>query len=94
MLRKPIAVGLLLGLILVLAGCARPSIDDATGSWAGSPQDRIRRAEVSVPSGWQLNNVFVRFTRHFWPGARSAKHGSAFSRPGDRSRFFFTPPGA
>jgi hypothetical protein len=80
-------------MLLAFAGCTHPTITDRTTSWAGSPADRIFRAEVSVPTGWRLNNVFVRFARHSWPGPQAAHHGSAAAQPGNDTRFFFVPPG-
>lgn len=80
-------------LLLALGGCTKPTITDATVPWTGPASDRILRADVSVPSGWRLNNVFVRFARHVWPGPPAAHHGSAAAQPGDGTRFFFVPAG-
>ncbi len=82
----------LLALFLVLVGCTPPTITDATSPWVGPPSVRILRADVSVPSRWRLNNVFVRFARHSWPGPQAANHGSAAAQPGD-TRFFVVPAG-
>lgn len=89
---RRLAFGVILSALLLLGGCTEPTVTDATAPWTGSPSDRILRADVSVPSGWRLNNVFVRFARHAWPGPRAAHHGSAAAQPGDGTRFFVIPP--
>lgn len=61
----------------VLAGCDRrldtaPIVTDITEPWLTDADDRVFIAEVDVPPGAVVDDVRVRYTRHFWPGEELA----------------------
>lgn len=69
--------------VTMLTGCgtsnlAEPTITNRTFPWVGQV-DRIFTADVNVPSGWSVVAVYVRFTRHFWPGPAAANEVVATS---------------
>ncbi|MEM0945344.1 MAG: hypothetical protein AAGI70_15510 [Pseudomonadota bacterium] len=67
---------LMLGLMVLLSGCpdGEPpvTIEDATAPWHASTAPRVLEARVTLGAGWEIDAVYARFTRHYWPGAAEA----------------------
>jgi hypothetical protein len=96
--RKPVArhVAALVFALLSLGGCeslqnlAAPTIADATVPWTDGVE-RAFLADVTVPSAWQVDAVYVRYARHRWPGPAQAHEGVAEPVEGQPGRFRFVP---
>lgn len=48
-----------------------PTITDTSERWMNGDA-RILTAEITVPNGYQIVDVYARYTRHHWPGAPAA----------------------
>jgi hypothetical protein len=90
----------LVGLALLSAGCGAGSVVDALqppviADATPAPQaagDVTLLAEVTEGGAYETT-VFLRYARHFWPGAADAHDGSAVPVDGEPGRFRFNPPG-
>ncbi|MEM9736550.1 MAG: hypothetical protein AAF908_08090, partial [Pseudomonadota bacterium] len=67
---------LMLGLMVLLSGCpdVEPpvTIEDATAPWHAGTTPRALEARVTLGAGWEIDAVYARCTRHYWPVAAEA----------------------
>ena len=72
------------------AGIA-PTIADKTVPWNGDDFERKFVAEVSPGSGHEITSIYLKQTRHFWPGKQLA-HQFIATRIDDTNSYIVEPP--
>lgn len=68
-----------------------PEIVDKTEPWTNSSSSRVLEADIEVPDGLEIESVYVRYSRHYWPGAQDAHDASATLVAGTSNRYRAVP---
>lgn len=92
-----IIVALLLTLLLAACDLADqltpPEVVDTTGAWRPGSARRLT-VEVRNTGAHEVRSVFVRYSRHHWPGLRDANQFAAVRTSETGNTFLATPPDA